>query len=132
MGICRDSDDYFWHLFIKKVGMLANSDMQKKMLLAICIGIFLIGFVTVSAAGASTYSIPNWIKNTAGWWSEDKIGESEFLKGIQYLIDNLIMEIPPNQKLGENGLVLLNKYQYEQPARNNITQVQLYIRNKRH
>ncbi len=120
MGICRDSDDYFWHLFIKKVGMLANSDMQKKMLLAICIGIFLIGFVSISADGTSTYSIPNWIKNTAGWWSEDKIGESEFLKGIQYLVDNLILEIPANQKILDSGKLKLDNYSYNLPVHNNL------------
>jgi hypothetical protein len=32
--------------------------------------------------------IPSWIKNNAGWWATDKISEEEFLKGIQYLIDN--------------------------------------------
>lgn len=39
--------------------------------------------------------IPNWIKNNAGWWSNGQIGDSDFVLGIQYLINNGIMKIPP-------------------------------------
>jgi hypothetical protein len=37
--------------------------------------------------------IPNWIKNTAGWWANDEISEIEFLTGIEYLINNNIISI---------------------------------------
>ena len=33
-------------------------------------------------------TVPDWIKNTAGWWAENKISDGEFLKGINFLIDN--------------------------------------------
>jgi hypothetical protein len=39
--------------------------------------------------------IPQWIKNNAKWWSQGQIGNSDFVKGIQYLIQNEIMTIPP-------------------------------------
>jgi len=39
-----------------------------------------------SAAGAAT--IPDWVKGVAGWWSQDKISEQEFLQGIDYLISS--------------------------------------------
>jgi len=42
-------------------------------------------------------SIPTWIKNNAGWWSSGQIGNSDFVSGIQYLINNDIMKIPPTQ-----------------------------------
>jgi hypothetical protein len=38
--------------------------------------------------------IPNWIKNVAGWWSDNEISEKEFLAGIEYLINNNIISIP--------------------------------------
>ncbi len=38
--------------------------------------------------------IPAWIKNTARWWHEGSINDSEFVRGIQYLIQNKIMVIP--------------------------------------
>ena len=42
-------------------------------------------------------SIPAWIKNNAGWWATDQIDDSSFLKGIQYLIQEGIMIIPPTE-----------------------------------
>ena len=42
------------------------------------------------------YTIPSWVKNTAGWWSEDKIPDSSFIETIEFLIkDKMIsVEIP--------------------------------------
>ena len=37
--------------------------------------------------------IPDWIKNTAGWWANNEISEIEFLTGIEYLINNNIISI---------------------------------------
>jgi len=39
--------------------------------------------------------IPSWIKNNAKWWSDGKIGDSDFVKGIEYLISQGVMKIPP-------------------------------------
>ncbi|MCZ6583194.1 MAG: peptidase, partial [Thaumarchaeota archaeon] len=39
--------------------------------------------------------IPNWVKNNAGWWSNGQIGDTDFVSGIQYLINKGIMKIPP-------------------------------------
>ena len=43
--------------------------------------------------GITSESIPSWIKNTAQWWATDLISESEFLRAIEYLIDNKIIHI---------------------------------------
>jgi len=42
--------------------------------------------------------LPNWIKNSAGWWSEKQIGDQEFISGIKYLITNKIINISPSSK----------------------------------
>ena len=39
-------------------------------------------------------SIPDWIKNTAGWWSEKSVDDSDFTGGISYLIEEDIISIP--------------------------------------
>ena len=31
-------------------------------------------------------SIPEWVKNNAGWWIEGKISDTEFATALQYLI----------------------------------------------
>ena len=43
-------------------------------------------------------SIPTWIKNNAGWWAEGLIPDSAFVSGIQWLISNDIMNIPPTEQ----------------------------------
>ena len=37
--------------------------------------------------------IPAWVKNNAGWWADDLIGDSDFVSGIQYLITEGIMSV---------------------------------------
>ncbi|MDC0168999.1 hypothetical protein OAI77_05120 [Candidatus Nitrosopelagicus sp.] len=29
-------------------------------------------------------SVPNWVKNTAGWWATDVISETEFVNAIEF------------------------------------------------
>ena len=42
------------------------------------------------------FTIPTWVKNTAGWWSDDKIPDSSFIETIEFLIKDemIIVEIP--------------------------------------
>lgn len=47
----------------------------------------------ISQINAEQFVIPNWIKNNANWWYQDKISDSEFIKEIQYLIQNKIMTV---------------------------------------
>ncbi|MDC8437587.1 MAG: hypothetical protein LV468_01125, partial [Candidatus Nitrosotenuis sp.] len=37
--------------------------------------------------------IPTWIRSNAKWWSEGTISDSDFVSGIQYLIQNGIMTV---------------------------------------
>ena len=38
------------------------------------------------AASAQSDAVPSWIKNTAGWWADDQISETEFVNSMEYLI----------------------------------------------
>jgi len=44
-------------------------------------------------------TIPDWIKNSAGWWSEGKITEKEFVMSLQFLIQNNVIQINPIQTI---------------------------------
>ena len=35
--------------------------------------------------------IPLWIKNNAAWWTQDKITDSDFIQGIEYLVQKKII-----------------------------------------
>lgn len=43
-------------------------------------------------------TIPDWIRNNALWWSEEQIDDDTFVQGIEYLIKNQIIVIPPTQQ----------------------------------
>lgn len=47
--------------------------------------------------------IPSWIKDNADWWSTGQIDDSDFLSGIQYLIEKNIIVIPNLPKSSETG-----------------------------
>ena len=44
-----------------------------------------------------TLEIPSWIKNNARWWADNQIDDNSFVQGIQYMIKEGIMKIPPTQ-----------------------------------
>jgi len=37
--------------------------------------------------------IPNWVKDTAGWWASEKVSDQDFLLGIGYLVENGVIKI---------------------------------------
>jgi len=39
------------------------------------------------------FTIPSWIKNNAGWWADGTIDDDSFVQGIQYLIENNILDV---------------------------------------
>ena len=51
-------------------------------------------------------SIPGWIKNNAGWWADGQIDEGSFVSGIQWLITNGVMTIPPTEQGTGSGDVI--------------------------
>ena len=40
---------------------------------------------------------PDWIKNNAGWWAKGQITDDDFSLGIQFLIDEGAIVLPPTQ-----------------------------------
>jgi len=43
-------------------------------------------------------SIPDWVKNNAGWWSEGKISDEDFASGIEYMINEGIIQVPITER----------------------------------
>jgi len=39
--------------------------------------------------------VPSWIKTNAGWWADGQIDDTTFVTGIQYLITQQIIVVPP-------------------------------------
>ena len=56
----------------------------------------------VASIGSYAYAeTPAWIKNNAGWWAEGTISENEFLSGIEFLIADGIIDVPPTAVSGD-------------------------------
>ncbi len=50
-------------------------------------------------------TIPDWVKNNAGWWANGNINDASFLEGISYLIQNNIIVIPSTESGSGGGEV---------------------------
>jgi hypothetical protein len=57
----------------------------------------------VDVISENEIEIPSWVKNNAGWWADNLIGDADFISGIQYLITEGIMTIPPTQSGSSNS-----------------------------
>ena len=47
--------------------------------------------------------IPDFVKNNAGWWANGSIDDQSFVGGIQFLIEQGIMKIPPTSQGVSSG-----------------------------
>jgi hypothetical protein len=61
--------------------------------------LIVIGIISGISLGVSTSvsaeenSIPSWIKKSAEWWVNDGISDTDFIKSIEYLVNNDIIQI---------------------------------------
>jgi len=44
-------------------------------------------------SGTAIQSIPDWVKNNAGWWADGQIDDNSFVQGIQFMIKEGLMKI---------------------------------------
>jgi len=47
--------------------------------------------------------IPGWIKNNAEWWAAGQIDDDSFIQGIQFLIKEDVLKIPPTTQGSDSG-----------------------------
>ncbi len=48
---------------------------------------------TFNVKGADSGKVPTWIKNNANWWAQGLITDDDFIKGIQYLVEQGIIRV---------------------------------------
>ncbi|WP_249111016.1 hypothetical protein [Nitrosopumilus sp. K4] len=48
-------------------------------------------------------NIPDWIRNNAKWWADGSIDDNSFVQGLQFLIKEGIMKIPPTTQGAGSG-----------------------------
>ena len=52
--------------------------------------------------------VPDWVKNTAGWWAENAISEKEFVNAVEFLVNEGIIQINNECKFETNTYPLLS------------------------
>jgi len=57
--------------------------------------IVLFGIILIPNAFAEY--VPEWVKNTAGWWATDAISETEFVNAIEFLVKENIIQVNVSQ-----------------------------------
>ena len=64
-----------------------------KFLIFSIITIFALSGIITTFPIASAENIPDWVKNTAGWWATDAISETDFVNAIEHLVNKDIIHI---------------------------------------
>jgi len=74
--------------------------MKRQITLALVIIIAAIGVATISLAqnAQAQNLVPDWIKTNAGWWAEGTLDDETFLNGIEFLIENDIINVSSESK----------------------------------
>ena len=55
--------------------------------------LLVIGIIGTISNIEAEKQVPDWIKNTAGWWAENAISETEFVNAIEFLVKNGIINV---------------------------------------
>jgi hypothetical protein len=76
--------------------------MTNKMM-HLLLSVLVVSLVGLVIPSAFAENVPDWVKNNAGWWATDQIDDKSFLMGIQYLIKEGIMVIPPTETSESTG-----------------------------
>ena len=58
--------------------------------------------LVMGAPFSQAQSVPDWVKNTAGWWATDAISENEFVNAITFLVNVGIIQIEKDCKFLDN------------------------------
>ena len=72
--------------------------IEKKKFLVLGSILILISIGGITALSSTTLAeetpIPNWIRNTALWWGEEKISDNDFINALQWLMNEEILNVP--------------------------------------
>ena len=61
------------------------------------LSVLVVSLVGLVIPSAFTESVPDWVKNTAGWWAAEGISETEFVNAIEFLVKENIIQVNVSQ-----------------------------------
>ena len=74
--------------------------MKQKTIMAFVVAFAAIGMATIplTQTAQAQGSLPDWIKTNAGWWAEGAVDDATFLNGIEFLLENGIINVSSDSK----------------------------------
>lgn len=85
--------------------------LKKSTVSGMILAISLLSVFVLFSQVVSAEIIPLWVKNTAKWYGDDKISETEFLNAVKFLVDNNIIilesEVTSGVKLHESTATVI-------------------------
>jgi len=64
----------------------------------------IVAILLVASTASYAYAeVPAWVKSNAGWWAEGTISDGEFLSGIEFLVKDGIIAVPPTNVSSETS-----------------------------
>ena len=61
------------------------------------LSVLVVSLVGIMIPDAFAENVPEWVKNTAGWWAADAISETEFVNAVEFLIKENIIQVDASQ-----------------------------------
>ena len=61
------------------------------------LSVFVVTIVGLIIPNAFAETVPDWVKNTAGWWATDAISETEFVNAIEFLVKENVIQVNASQ-----------------------------------
>ena len=61
------------------------------------LSVLVVSLAVIMIPSAFAGSVPDWVKNTAGWWATDAISETEFVNAIEFLAKENIIQVDISQ-----------------------------------
>ena len=74
--------------------------MKQKTIMAFVVAFAAIGMATIplTQTAQAEVTLPEWIKTNAGWWAEGAVDDATFLNGIEFLVENGIINVSSDSK----------------------------------
>jgi len=71
-----------------------TTNLTKTPFLVFFVILISVGIGTASLTNAQVGTVPDWFRGVAGFWAEEKISTTEFLEGLEFLIDQGVIQVP--------------------------------------
>lgn len=82
---------------------------DKRLMLTATLSVaFVVTMAVIVLPTVSAQSVPEWIRDTALWYGQEKISETEFLAAIKFLVENNIIVLDNDTSTQDSNIIIPN------------------------